>query len=72
MKKESLFEKIKNSIKAIFVIYQLVCTLAGLIAGGITWFEFLTFNGAVVLGYLGIREYGKQYRKKIDITGQGD
>jgi len=66
MKKESLWSKIKSSIKILFVTYQLLCTCTALIFGGITWFQFLTFNGAVILAYLGIREYGKQFRPNIE------
>ena len=66
MKKESLWSKIKNSIKILFVTYQLLCTLTALSFGGITWVQFLSFNGAVILAYLGIREYGKQFRPSIE------
>lgn len=72
MKKESLWGKIKDSVKIWFVVYQLICILVSKIVGGVSWIQFLSYNGAVIMAFLGIREYGKRYRPRIDITNQND
>jgi len=72
MKKESLFEKIKGSIKAASFIFLLLVAFVLMVFGLITPGQWLSYTVAIATSFWGIREYGKQFRSQINISDQND
>jgi len=72
MKKESLFAKIRDSIKAASFVFLLLVAFTLMVFGLITTGQWLSYTVAIATSFWGIREYGKKYRPPIDIGGQND
>lgn len=72
MKRESLWTKIINSVKAVSFVFLLLTSLTLLIFKLITPGQWLAYTGGIAPAFWGIREYGKRFRIPIDITGQND